>query len=340
MAFPIAEKLYQGQDLTKEETQQLFTDIFTGKVDPILLGSVLTALKIKGENYIEIAAAAAAMVNAASRFPSERNFSVGEIVGTGGDGRNTINISTMSALTASTLGLHIAKHGNKGVSSKSGASDFLEALGANIRMSPKQAFKCLSTTGFTFLFAQIYHSGMKYAGPVRKALGTRTIFNILGPLTNPTHPDYSVLGVYSKELLHPMAKALNELGFKKAMVVWGSGIDEIATHDKTYVVELNNGKYSEKVISPSDFGLKTFTLEDIKGDTPEVNCDIALKLFSGQGTEGQKAAVAANTAALLVLGGKAKTLKEGAEMAMAAFENGSVLKQIQAFSILSKQAEI
>ena len=339
MSFPIAEKLYKGKDLTREETLELFQDIFAGNIDPVLLSSVLTALKIKGETPVEIAAAATAMIGAAVPFEQNREFAVGEIVGTGGDGHNTINISTMSAVVASSLGLHIAKHGNRGVSSKSGASDFLEAFGVNIRMTPEQAFRCLDSIGLTFLFAQVYHSGMKYAGPVRKILGTRTIFNILGPLTNPSRPDYKVMGVYSKELIGPMAQALHQLGMKKALVVWGSGIDEIAVHGPSYAAMLDNGVITSRIITPEEFGLDTYTLDDIRGGDPAENVEIARKIFSGKGTPAQTAAVAANAGALLFIGGKAQSLREGADMVREQLANGGALRQIQEFARLSKMME-
>ena len=339
MSFPIAEKLYKGKDLTREETLELFQDIFAGNIDPVLLSSVLTALKIKGETPVEIAAAATAMIGAAVPFEQNREFAVGEIVGTGGDGHNTLNISTMSAVVASSLGLHIAKHGNRGVSSKSGAADFLEAFGVNIRMTPEQAFRCLDSIGLTFLFAQVYHSGMKYAGPVRKILGTRTIFNILGPLTNPSRPDYMVMGVYSKELIGPMAQALHQLGMKKALVVWGSGIDEIAVHGPSYAAMLDNGVITSRIITPEEFGLDTYTLDDIRGGDPAENVEIARKIFSGKGTPAQTAAVAANAGALLFIGGKAQSLREGADMVREQLANGGALRQIQEFARLSKMME-
>ncbi|MEE3423444.1 MAG: anthranilate phosphoribosyltransferase [Succinimonas sp.] len=339
MSFPIAEKLYQGQDLSKEETLSLFQDIFAGKIDPVMLSSVLTALKIKGETPVEVAAAASAMIGAATPFEQKRDFQVGEIVGTGGDGHNTINISTMSAVVASSLGLHIAKHGNRGVSSKSGASDFLEAFDINIRMTPDQAFRCLDAIGLTFLFAQVYHSGMKYAGPVRKALGTRTIFNILGPLTNPSRPDYMVMGVYSKELIGPMAQALHQLGMKKALVVWGSGIDEIAVHGPTYAAMLDNGFITSRIITPDEFGLGTFTLDDIKGGEPEENVAIARNVFEGRGTPAQMAAVQANAGALLYVAGKAGSFREGADMVLEQLKNGGAARQIREFARLSKMME-
>ena len=206
-------------------------------------------------------------------------------------------------------------------------------------MTPEQAFRCLDSIGLTFLFAQVYHSGMKYAGPVRKILGTRTIFNILGPLTNPSRPDYMVMGVYSKELIGPMAQALHQLGMKKALVVWGSGIDEIAVHGPSYAAMLDNGVITSRIITPEEFGLDTYTLDDIRGGDPAENVEIARKIFSGKGTPAQTAAVAANAGALLFIGGKAQSLREGADMVREQLANGGALRQIQEFARLSKMME-
>ena len=191
-------KLYQGSSLSETESRDVFAEIFKGKLNEAQLSSLITALKIKGENQDEIAGAALAMLDAAEKFPRPQ-IRIGEIVGTGGDCLNTINISTLSAIFASCLGLYIAKHGNRAVSSKTGASDLLKALGYNLNLTPDLSAELLLKEGFAFMFAQTYHKAMKFAAPVRQSLQTRTIFNLLGPLTNPAHPDYELLGVYDKE---------------------------------------------------------------------------------------------------------------------------------------------
>ncbi|SFP03911.1 anthranilate synthase/phosphoribosyltransferase [Ruminobacter amylophilus] len=323
------EKLYNKKDLTKEEAYSLFTDIFTGKTDPVMLGSILTALKLKGETINEIAGAAAAMIGAATPFELNRDFEVGEIVGTGGDGQHTINISTMSAILSASLGLHIAKHGNRGVSSKTGASDLLDALGVNIRMSPATAFRTLKEHNFTFCFAPVYHVGMKYAAPIRKTLGTRTIFNILGPLTNPAHAEYQVIGVYCRDLVEIMAQVLKANGVKRAIVAYGSGLDEFAVHDETYYAELKeNGSIEYATVTPEALGLERYSITEIRGGEPEENRDITLQILSGNGTPAQNAAVAINTAALLYLGRKAASLKEGVTMALNALKSGQAIRTL------------
>lgn len=336
----IINKIYSGQDISKQESFDLFNCIFAGEIDPIQLGSIITAFKIKGEKPAEIAGAASSMLQVATPFEQKRNFEVGEIVGTGGDGQSTINISSISAIIAASCGLHVAKHGNRSVSSKTGASDILKALGINISMSPLTSFKCLKNLGVTFLFAPVYHGAMKFAAPVRRSLGVRTIFNVLGPLTNPSHPDYMVMGVYCKELVEPMAQVLKDNGMKHAYVVHGSGLDEIAVHGETYLAELKqDGSITTKTITPADFGLETYPLEGIRGGDPEENSIITINLLQGHGTEAQNASVAANTAALLVLGGKAPDLKTGAQMALAMIKSGKAYEKLQEFITLSKQED-
>ncbi len=336
----IISKIYAGEDITKQESYDLFNCIFAGEIDPIQLGSIITALKIKGEKPAEIAGAASSMLHVAKYFEQKRNFEVGEIVGTGGDGQSTINISSISAIIAATCGLHVAKHGNRSVSSKTGASDILKALGVNISMTPFTSFKCLKNLGVTFLFAPVYHSAMKFAAPVRSSLGVRTIFNVLGPLTNPSHPDYMVMGVYCKELVIPMAEVLRDNGMKHAYIVHGSGLDEIAVHGETYIAELKqDGTITTQTVTASDFGLKEYPLDAIRGGDPEENSMITLELLQGRGTDAQNSSVAANTAALLVLGGKAPDFKSGAKMAMDMIKSGKAYEKLQEFITLSKQED-
>ena len=308
------ETLYRMQPLSAAETDALFTEVFAGSMSEPELASLLTALKMKGETPDEIRGAAAAMLRAARPFPKSA-FEVGEIVGTGGDGAGTINVSTMTALAAAGTGLRIAKHGNRGVSSPSGASDLLAALGVDIADAPEDGLRMLERTGFAFCFAQSYHPAMRFAAPVRKALGTRTIFNVLGPLTNPAHPDYALIGVYDPSLLMTMAKTLRELGVKRAMVVHGSGLDEAAIHGPTdYVAYDETSEPRTGRFTPEDFGLsEPFPLEAVRGGSPEENARIAEAVLSGCGTPAQKAVVTANLALLLMLGRRAGTLPEALE---------------------------
>ena len=270
--------LVEGESISQSQSQQFFTEMFNGEIEPALAASVLTALKMKGETPEEIAGAALAVSSCATKFPEQPN-GVADCVGTGGDGANTINISTTAAILAAACGLKMAKHGNRSVSSMSGSADLLEAFGVNLNMSPETASHCIEKCNIAFLFAQAYHPGFKYAGPVRQAMGVRTLFNILGPLVNPAYPKHMLLGVYRPELLSVMAKSLILTGVKRGWVVHGSGLDEIALHGETQVVEINNGELTDKTISPEDFGLNRYTLEDIKGGTPQENADIIKRFY-------------------------------------------------------------
>ncbi len=330
--------LVDGLDLNQRQSHDFFQQVLQGNIDPALMASVLTALKIKGETPEEIAGAAIAIRAAATPFP-ERNKEdiVADCVGTGGDGANTINISTTAAVLAAACGLKMAKHGNRSVSSMSGSADLLEAFGVNLSMSPETANHCLAQTNLCFLYAPAYHSGFKYAGPVRKAMGIRTLFNILGPLVNPAKPNIMLLGVYTPELLMPMAQALQLTGVKRAFVVHGSGLDEIALHGNTQAIEINNGELIERTISPQDFGLKNYTLEEIKGGTPAENADIIRDILSGQGKDAHNAAVIVNCAALLYLHDKAESLTQAAQLATEVLASGKGLSTLLTLVKLSNQ---
>ncbi|MPW31715.1 anthranilate phosphoribosyltransferase [Agarivorans sp. B2Z047] len=320
----ILEQLYQGKDLSIEQAQQVFSQVIQGEVEPIVLSSLLTALKIKGEQPQEIAGAAKALLANAAPFPSP-DYDFADIVGTGGDGHNTINISTTSAFVAASLGVKVAKHGNRSVSSKSGSSDLLAALGINIQMTPETARKCLDELGLCFLFAPQYHAGVRHAMPVRQTLKTRTIFNVLGPLINPAHPSMEVMGVYDPALISPIAHTLQQLGMKKAMVVHGAGLDEVAIHGETQIAEINGDKITEYSLTPSDFGVEQADLDAIKGGTPEENKAITLQLLQGTATPAQQAAVAVNVALLLKLAGKADDVAQGVKMALDEMASGRPL---------------
>ena len=331
--------LVDGLDLTQTQSHDFFLQVLQGNIEPALMASVLTALKIKGETPEEIAGAAIAIRAAATTFPErDKEDIVADCVGTGGDGANTINISTTAAVLAAACGLKMAKHGNRSVSSMSGSADLLEAFGVNLSMSPETANHCLAQTNLCFLYAPAYHSGFKYAGPVRKAMGIRTLFNILGPLVNPAKPNRMLLGVYTPELLLPMAQALRLTGVKRAFVVHGSGLDEIALHDKTLAIEIKDGELIERTITPQDFGLTNYTLEEIKGGTPTENANIIRDILSGQGKDAHNAAVIINCAALLYLHDKADSLTQAANLATEVLSSGKGLSTLLKLVELSNQA--
>lgn len=322
-------QLLAKQDLSFSQATQLFDAIMNGKLNDIELTAALIALKLKGETSDEIAGAAASMRANAVPFKTSKTL-LADSCGTGGDGSNTINISTTAAIVAAAAGINMVKHGNRSVSSNSGSADLLKALGINIDMSPKQAAHCLDNTGFTFLFAPHYHSGVRHAMGVRTVLKSRTIFNILGPLANPAAPEVQLLGVYDPSLCLPMAETLKTLGTKRAMVVHGAGTDEIALHGTTKVVELNNGELSEYTLTASDFGLANYSLEQLAGQGPEYNAKASLAILQGHGEMAHNAAIIANVAALLYLTDKASDLKAAADQVSELLASGKAMDTLNA----------
>lgn len=324
----ILETLYRGEDLTLQQSQQAFDSIVKGDMDPLVLSSLLTALKIKGEQPSEIAGAAQALLNNAAPFPTP-DYEFADIVGTGGDGYNTINISTTSAFVAASLGVKVAKHGNRSVSSKSGSSDLLAALGVNIEMSPEKARECLDELNLCFLYAPQYHAGIRHAMPIRKALRTRTLFNVLGPLINPAHPTMEVMGVYDRSLLKPIVETFRKMGMKKAMVIYGAGLDEVAVHGSTDVAELNGDDIRYYQLTPGSFGINEYQINDLEGGTPEENQVITEQLLQGQGKAAHIDAVAANVAVLLKLAGRVDNVAEGVALAKAEMNSKRPLELVR-----------
>ncbi|WP_394209959.1 anthranilate phosphoribosyltransferase [Enterovibrio calviensis] len=323
----IINKLYEQESLSREESHQLFDTIIKGEMDPILLAATLTSLKIKGETPEEIAGAASALTENANPFPSPE-YDFADIVGTGGDGSNSINISTTAAFVAAACGVKVAKHGNRGVSSKSGSSDLLAAFGIDLAMRPETARGALDDLGVCFLFAPQYHSGVRHAMPVRQTMKTRTIFNLLGPLINPAKPTLELMGVYDKALVRPIAETIKTLGLKRAAVVHGSGLDEVAIHGETTVAEIKDGVITEYTLTPENFGVNTHPLKSIEGGTPEENREIITQILQGKGTEAQQSAVAVNVAMLLRLFGH-EDLKANTQKALDVMRSGKPFELVQ-----------
>lgn len=273
-------ELSNKQDLSPEEVEQVMDEIMSGQTEQVQTAAYLVALAMKGETIDEIVASAKGMRKHATQLQSDKELL--EIVGTGGDRSNSFNISTTSSIVLAAAGINVAKHGNRAASSKSGAADVLEALGVNIRIDPDKNVEVLNKTGICFLFAQTYHSAMKYVGPVRKELGIRTVFNILGPLTNPANATMQVMGVYSADLVDPMAKVLYKLGVTKGMVVYGTdGLDEISASAKTLVCEINHGDFKTYELDPRDYGFEFCEKSELVGGTPEKNAQITKDILSG-----------------------------------------------------------
>jgi len=323
------EHVIAKQSLSYAQAKTLFDQIMQGNMSDIELSALLISLKMKGEISDEIAGAAASMRENAVAFITNKT-QLADSCGTGGDGSNTINISTTAAVVAAAAGVNMVKHGNRSVSSNSGSADLLKALGINIDMTPTQAAKCLEHTNFTFLFAPHYHSGVRHAMNVRTTLKTRTIFNILGPLANPAAPDVQLLGVYDESLCLPMAQTLHTLGTKRAMIVHGSGTDEIALHGPTQVVELDNGKITQYTLNPSDFDLANYSLEQLAGEDPQYNANASLAILQGKGSEAHNAAIIVNVAALLYLTGQAQSLKQGAQITHSLLRSGKAMDTLNA----------
>lgn len=323
----IINKLYDQVSLSRKESHKLFNSIINGHMEPIQLAAVLTALKIKGETPQEIAGAASALLENASPFPRP-DYDFADIVGTGGDGSNTFNISTTAAFVAAACRIKIAKHGNRGVSSKSGSSDLLDSFGINLAMSAEDTRKAVDDLGVAFLFAPQYHQGVRHAMPVRQAMKTRTIFNILGPLINPARPNIELMGVYDAALVRPIAETMLEMGMKRAAVVHGSGLDEVAIHGETLVAEIKDGEITEYTLTPEDFGVNQHPLEAIKGGEPAENRTIITRILTGNGTEAQLGAVAVNVALLMKLFGN-EDLKANTQRAIDAMNSGAAFELVE-----------
>ena len=325
----LLDTIYQGEPLTRSEMKTVFSEIISGKIDDISLAGMLTALKVRGETVEEICGAADASLDAAKPFPSLGVKGVVDLVGTGGDGFNTINISTTSTFVAAAAGCKVAKHGSRSVSSKSGASDLLSHLGVDLTMAPKIASNSLMDNGICFLFAPHYHGGFKHAIPVRQALKTRTLFNILGPLVNPARPDYMLLGVYSPDLVEPIASVLKEMGVNRALVVHGSGMDEIAIHDDTQISELENGEIRHYRMTPEEFGVSRHSADDLTGGEPKQNAEFTKNILAGHGKQAHIDAVAVNAGAAIYLSGLAKSLKQATAVAIEIIESGKGLEKLK-----------
>ncbi|HHE9481032.1 TPA: anthranilate phosphoribosyltransferase [Haemophilus influenzae] len=323
----LLEQLYNGQTLNKAESAVIFNAIMQGEFNNEQIAAMLIALRVRGVSIDELSGAVSASLQNAKAFPYP-DYPFADIVGTGGDGQNTINISTASAIVAASMGAKVAKHGNRSVSSKSGASDVLTALGVNVNVTPAQARQALDEIGVCFLFAQQYHSGFRHVAPVRTALKTHTIFNILGPLINPARPTYHLLGVYVPELVKTYAETAVALEHQHSFVVHGSGLDEVALHGETQVAEIKNGKIEYFTLTPEDFGLKTQSLESLRGGEPQENTQYLTALLQGKGKAEHANAVAANTALLLKLFGH-DDLKQNVQNVLAHLVSGNAFKTLQ-----------
>lgn len=334
-------KIVNKEDLTYDEAYAVMNEIMGGETTPTQNAAFLAALSTKSakaETTEEIAGCAAAMRAHATTV--ETGMDVFEIVGTGGDNAHSFNISTTSALVAAAGGMKVAKHGNRAASSKCGTADCLEALGVNIDQSGAKCVELLQKVGMCFFFAQKYHTSMKYVGAIRKELGFRTVFNILGPLTNPGKPAMQLLGVYDGYLVEPLARVLVNLGVKRGMVVYGQDrLDEISLSSPTTVCEINDGELKSYTITPEDFGLERCTKEDLRGGTPEENAAITRRVLGGENGH-KRNAVLMNAGASLYIGGKADSIGDGIALAAELIDSGKAMKTLEALIEVSNAPEV
>ena len=334
-------KIVNKEDLTYDEAYTVMNEIMSGQTSPTQNAAFLAALSTKSaraETTDEIAGCAAAMRAHATKV--ETGMELFEIVGTGGDNAHSFNISTTSALVAAAGGMKVAKHGKRGASSQWGTAGGLEALGVNIYQSPKRCLELLNEAGICFFFAQKYHTSMKYVGAIRKELGFRTVFNILGPLTNPGTPSMQLLGVYDDYLVEPLAQVLINLGVRRGMVVYGQDkLDEISMSAPTSICEIKDGWFKTSVIAPEDFGFKRCAKEELKGGTPEENAKITLDILNG-GRGPKRDAVLMNAGASLYIGGKAGTMKDGIALAAELLDSGKALETLHKLKEISSRPEV
>jgi anthranilate phosphoribosyltransferase len=321
--------LSKKQDLTYESAEVVMHEIMTGEATPVQMSAYLTALSLKGETIDEITASASGMRSHCIRLLSD--FDALEIVGTGGDHANTFNISTTAAIITAAAGVPIAKHGNRSASSKCGAADVLEALGVNISISPEKSAELLKNIGICFLYAQNYHIAMKYVAPIRRELAIRTIFNILGPLTNPAGAKMELLGVYDRDLVEPLAQVMCNLGVKSAMVVYGEdGLDEISLSAPTFVCEVKDGWTRSYTITPEQFGFKRCQKEELQGGIPEENAGILRAVLNGEKSAKRNAAVL-NAAAAMVIAEKYESIDSAIKVAEEVIDSGKAAEKLDEF---------
>ncbi|MCE5343212.1 MAG: anthranilate phosphoribosyltransferase [Eubacteriales bacterium] len=330
-------KLIDHQNLTYEEAMAVMDEIMTGQPSPVQMAAFLTALAAKGETIEEITACATGM--RAHAKPVKHQLNLLEIVGTGGDGARSFNISTTASIVIAASGIKVAKHGNRAASSRSGSADCLEALGVNISLTPEKCVKLLNTIGICFFFAQQYHTSMKHVAPVRRELGVRTVFNLLGPLTNPAAASMQVLGVYDEALVEPLARVLSNLGVERGMVVYGQDrLDELSLSAPTTVCEFGGGTFRTYVVCPEDFGFTPCRKADLEGGTPAENAAITLAILSG--AKGPKRdTVLLNAGAGLYIGRKSETLADGVALAAQLIDSGAAMRKLTAFIEESNRQE-
>jgi len=328
-------RLLDREPLTREEAREAMHEIMRGEATQAQIAGFLVALRAKGETADEIAGCAEAMREHVLPVHPTRSDLV-DTAGTGGDGKHTLNISTAAALVAAAAGVGVAKHGNRAASSQTGSADVLEALGFTLELPPERIARSIDDLGFGFMFAQAHHPAMRYAAPVRRELGTRTVFNVLGPLTNPARARAQVVGVYSPALVRPIAEALVQLGSRRAFVVHGAGgIDELSPVGPSVVAEVVDGGVRDRTIDPHELGLEPCSLEELAGGSPDENAAAIRRVFAGE-PGGKRSAILLNAAGAIAAGGHAEDLREGIELARAALDSGAVVTRLEELIAFSR----
>ncbi len=332
---PLIAKVANGESLSRDEAREAFEILMSGEATPAQIGAFLMALRVRGETVDEIAGAVATMRSKMLRV--EAPADAVDIVGTGGDGTGTFNISTLASLIVAGCGIPVAKHGNRALSSKSGAADALSALGVNLEIGPDRIGRCIAQAGIGFMFASMHHSAMRHVGPTRVELGTRTIFNILGPLSNPAGAKRQLLGVFSPRWLMPIAEVLRDFGSERVWVVYGDGMDEITTTGVTNVVALEDGQIRSFDLSPADFGVRVATLSELKGGDGVANA-AALRAVLGGAKNAYRDISLCNAAAALVVAGKASDIGDGMQIAARALDSGEAAAALDRLVAVSNES--
>lgn len=333
---PLIAKAANGEALNRDEARAAFEILMSGEATPSQIGGFLMALRVRGESVDEIIGAVETMRS--KMLPVEAPAHAVDIVGTGGDGSHTYNISTLASLIVAGAGVPVAKHGNRALSSKSGTADALSALGVKLEIGPEQISRCIHEANIGFMFAQMHHSAMRHVGPSRVELGTRTIFNLLGPLSNPASTRYHLLGVFAPKWVVPLAEVLKDLGSESLWIVHGSGLDEITTTGMTEVAALENGKIRTFQLTPADFGVEVATLDQLRGGDGVANAAALDAVLNGQRNAYRDIALC-NAAAALVVAGKAETLKDGMRLAALSLEDGGAREALTRLVTISNATD-
>ena len=323
--------------LSELEAESLMNEIMEGNLSPVATSAILTALRVRGETVPEIVGFARGMRAKAVRVPVVSNGVLVDVVGTGGDGANTFNISTTAAFVVAAAGVAVAKHGNRSASSKAGSADVLEALGVNLEQTPERVAEAVRSVGVGFMFARNHHPAMRHVAPVRAELRVRTVFNLLGPLTNPAGASHSLIGVYDAKLVRPIAEVLHGLGSRAAMVVNGSGLDELTVCGPSNVAELRDGNVREYTLEPEQLGLGLFETSSLAGGDPSENALITREILAGRATDAQRDVTALNAGAALFTAGAASSLETGVRRALEILASGEALKKLEAYAAFTQQ---